>query len=289
MDDQLPLFDLPEIERPFRSPSFRGINHPVWTENKAKLIERYLYYFVLVTKHGTYIDGFAGPQSSRNHNMWAAKLVLEIQPDWLGPFFLCENNARQFHELESLKGNHPDRNISLYNNDFNESVVDILGSGKIGEKTATFCLLDQRTFECKWSTVEALAQHDKAQYKIELFYFLGIGWMHRALSQQKDESVLDAWWGGNNWKSLRNKKGYEIADLICARLTKEHGYAYATPWPIYQREEGRGAVMYYMIHATDHPAAPPLMDRAYRGIVADKESLDQLELEFAEWQQSEGR
>ena len=28
----------------------------IWTENKAKLIERYLYYFVLVTKHGTYVE-----------------------------------------------------------------------------------------------------------------------------------------------------------------------------------------------------------------------------------------
>jgi hypothetical protein len=40
----------------------RPLRNPIWTENKARLIERYLYYFVLITKHGTYIDGFAGPQ-----------------------------------------------------------------------------------------------------------------------------------------------------------------------------------------------------------------------------------
>jgi len=35
---------------------------PIWTENKARLISRYLYGFVLVARHGTYIDGFAAPQ-----------------------------------------------------------------------------------------------------------------------------------------------------------------------------------------------------------------------------------
>ncbi len=52
-----------------------------WTENKAKLIERYLFYFVLVTKHGTYIDGFAGPQGVPQN--WAAQLVLETEPPLL--------------------------------------------------------------------------------------------------------------------------------------------------------------------------------------------------------------
>jgi len=34
-------------------------------------------------------------------------------------------------------------------------------------------------------------------------------------------------------------------------------------WPIFERENG-GAIMYYMIHATDHPEAPKFMSRAYR-------------------------
>src|SRR5262245_31179325 len=86
--EQLRLFDLPTIEH--LELSFRGIEKPVWTENKARLIERYLYYFVLVTKHGTYIDGFAGPQYANQPEMWAAKLALESEPRWLRHFFLCE-------------------------------------------------------------------------------------------------------------------------------------------------------------------------------------------------------
>jgi hypothetical protein len=54
---QLYLLELPE--GPKRKRHFARLPYPIWTENKARLIERYLFYFVLVTKHGTYIDAFA--------------------------------------------------------------------------------------------------------------------------------------------------------------------------------------------------------------------------------------
>lgn len=41
--------------------------------------------------------------------------------------------------------------------------------------------------------------------------------------------------------------------------------------------------MYFMIHATDHPDASPLMERAYRQAVYDKEPIPQLEIDFKEW------
>lgn len=58
---------------------FTPQRRPLWTENKAKFIERYLFYFVLITKHGAYIDGFAAPQDAMNPGSWAAKLVLELR------------------------------------------------------------------------------------------------------------------------------------------------------------------------------------------------------------------
>jgi hypothetical protein len=42
-------------------PTVKPLANPVWTENKAQFIMRYLRYFVFITRHGTYIDGFAGP------------------------------------------------------------------------------------------------------------------------------------------------------------------------------------------------------------------------------------
>jgi hypothetical protein len=60
--DQGNLFH--DLTAPAAKPlKFKPARHPIWTENKAKLIERYLFYFVLITKHGAYIDGFAAPQA----------------------------------------------------------------------------------------------------------------------------------------------------------------------------------------------------------------------------------
>ena len=77
--EQLKLFDLPNAPSPQKV--FSGIDRPLWTEHKAQLISRYLYYFVLITRHGVYIDGFAGPQirTSRmaGRRSWSLKANLD--------------------------------------------------------------------------------------------------------------------------------------------------------------------------------------------------------------------
>jgi three-Cys-motif partner protein len=102
---QLKLFDIPPLTK--HEQPFKRIQYPVWTERKAKLIQRYLYYFVLITKHGTYIDGFAGPQKADEPDMWAAKLVIENEPRWLRNFYLFDDNLDQYECLLSLKESQP--------------------------------------------------------------------------------------------------------------------------------------------------------------------------------------
>src|SRR5215475_12658104 len=106
MSTQGNLFsDLPPPSgKPIR---FKPQQRPLWTENKAKLIERYLFYFVLVTKHGAYIDGFAAPQDSKNQDSWAAKLVLESKPPLLREFWLCDISKDGIAALRSLKSKLP--------------------------------------------------------------------------------------------------------------------------------------------------------------------------------------
>ncbi|MFQ5696473.1 MAG: hypothetical protein ACE5HB_10830, partial [Terriglobia bacterium] len=57
-------------------------------------------------------------------------------------------------------------------------------------------------------------------------------------------------------------------------------YQSVKPWPIYGRQHG-GRVMYYMIHASDHPEAPAQMSRAYELAVQPEEVAEQLELLWA--------
>ena len=86
------LFPMPEpisVE-----PKIKPLSAPVWTANKARLIARYLYYFVLVTKHGTYIDGFAGPQEPSNSETWGCKACLGKRTTTIAAFSFFRFRSR---------------------------------------------------------------------------------------------------------------------------------------------------------------------------------------------------
>ncbi len=258
-------------------------NKPIWTETKAKLIADYLRYFLFITKHGTYIDGFSGPQYAEMDEAWAAKLVLEMEPKWLRNFYLCELSKTSYDALRSLVEAQPEvkkRVIETHQGDFNRYVEQVLASGRISDAEATFALLDQRTFECEWSTVTQLANHKGAGRKIELFYFFPTGWINRALAAQKDETVLERWWGDHSWRDLKDKRPHAQVEAMNKKI-RDLGYADVKSWPITKREGGEGRVMYHMIHATDHNEAPKLMYRAYRNLVADTATeVEQMELDY---------
>lgn len=271
------LFDLPAPQAP--KPKVSLIRNAIWTEHKARLIERYLYLFVMITHHGCYIDGFAGPQQPDNPEAWAAKLVLESQPKWLRHFHLFERNVTKVRLLHELREAHAGREVMIYEGDFNERVLELLSSGAIEQNEATFCLLDQQTFECHWRSLQALAGYKTSGYKIELFYFFANHWLDRALAAQKDVIVLENWWGSTGWECLRQLSSFERVQLVARRIECELGYNSVKPWPIYQRKDG-GHIMYFMIHATDHENAPALMRRAYEQAVSHKAGSEQLSLDL---------
>src|SRR5689334_10258844 len=112
----------PPLGKPLR---FRSHKRPLWTENKARLIERYLFYFVLITRHGAYIDGFAAPQDPKNTDSWAAKLVLESKPQLLREFWLCDIHRPGIVALKSMVATLPrvpGRRIEILTGDFNKKV-----------------------------------------------------------------------------------------------------------------------------------------------------------------------
>ena len=92
--------------------------------------------------------------------------------------------------------------------------------------------------------------------------------------------MLHTWWGGDGWEGWLKQKPSKRLEVFVGRCRQELGYQSVKPWPIYKRSDG-GKTMYYMIHATDHPAAPELMSHAYARAVGPKESIEQLSLEFA--------
>lgn len=270
--DQWDLF--PDEEPSFEDnrPRFKATSTRVWSKFKAGLIERYMFLFLMVTRHGIYIDGFSGPQYRDALDKWSAKRVVEIQPRWLTKFYLCELSPTSAELLRSMVAEQPPRIpkkepkrvIEVIEGDFNEKVSEILAKGTISAKQAAFCLLDQRTFECHWSTVEALARH-KSTNKIELLYFLPIKWFQRALAAQKNTDVLDRWWGDDTWRDLRGISNDGVREAF-QRKFKQLGYRHVCCWPIYSSSRATN-IMYYMIQATDHDEAPKIMFRAYKQAV----------------------
>jgi three-Cys-motif partner protein len=287
MNDSEYLFTMPpskpkEIEKKFKE------RNPIWTECKAKLIERYLFYFVQITFHGTYLDIFAGAQETKKPEMWAAKLVIESSPRWLKNFHLFELNAQKVKALQKMvdsqpppnkQKKEPKRTVKIYPGDCNANIIKMLADNPIRDKEATFCLLDQRTFECDWDTIKAVATHKKGGNKIELFYFFPEGWINRsiaALKKEKPEKMLK-WWGRSDWNELIKLQGAARAEYVCKRFKTEFGYKHVYPFAIYERKDLGGRVMYYMIHASDHPEAPVLMSRAYGKALDKKERPEQLD------------
>jgi three-Cys-motif partner protein len=266
--------------------TFKALRHPIWTENKARLVARYLYYFVLITKHGCYIDGFAGPKQPGVADSWAAQLVVEIEPKLLRQFFLCDNDHKKVGALQALRDLQPPvrgRTINVIEGDFNEQIAGILGSGVIKPTTAAFCLIDQFSTECHWATLKTVAAHKPMNKpKIELFYFLASGWLERALEGfTKNLDVPERWWGRPDWRSVIKMPGQQRAQNFCQRFREELGYRFAHAWPIMDKGD-RGRVMFHMIHASDHDEAPRIMYRAFTHATLPLESKDQLELPLSQ-------
>lgn len=281
--EDLPLFDpgpatLKEIET-------KALQRPVWSEHKADLIIRYLRYFVFITRHGTYIDAFAGPQTDRSEHAWTARSVVASEPKWLRNFYLFDESPTQVAELKRLADENRDREIRVHKGDSNRILPIVLPSGSIGEREATFCLLDQRTFECTWSLCQHIAQLRPGSTKVEQFYFLANSWLPRALSATstpEGEQKVTSWLGSEDWRRFARLQSADRAEVFIQKFKEELRYRSVKAWPIFERDAGAGVIMYYMIHATDHEEAPKLMYRAYCRAVDPPEPVEQLELDLGD-------
>lgn len=289
------IFDLNDFPSRDAQIKFPYIKCPLWTKNKALFIARYMKSFTYVTKHGTYIDAFAGPQhENTKSSTWAVKLVLENEPAWLRNFNLFDIEKKQIQQLEKLKKDHfekysdlaNNRKINIFLGDSNDTLPKFLSENPIRDKEATFCLLDQRSTECAWDTVRTVAAHKNRPdvLKIEIFYFLAQGWLDRSIrswsTDQKQRGLQ--WWGREDLEDFLNLKSHERGKNLAARFRTELGYRYAYPFPI-QKEGEKGKTMFWMIHASDHHRAPNLMHQAYQHIGAGgglHEPIMQEELDF---------
>ena len=240
----------------------------LWTGQKSRLIAEYLHRFLHVTKSGTYFDLFAGPQSETYDDGWSIKRVIERRDEGpnLGYFAACDNNPQQIKRLEQLRDTCADRpfTFKIYHGDANELVKKILHEAPTN--LPSFCLLDQRTFECDWATVKRVAEYKgNGDFKIEIFYFLAEAWLDRAWQSRKHRETLRRWWGRDDILEFFSLKNVFRAHSLKQRFIDEFGYKYVQPWSIHKQGD-HGRTMYYMIHASDHHRATRLMSEAYNAV-----------------------
>jgi three-Cys-motif partner protein len=274
-EPQQHLFDVEALPTKERAKLLKTLQTRVWTATKAQFIARYLRYFVYITKHGTYLDAFAGPQDLNKPEAWAANLVLTSKPARLRHFRLFEKSPVGIERLKTLRtAVGAGRDIEIFPGDSNCELPRFLSEHPIAEKEATFCLLDQRTFECDWATVAAVAAHKRHGNKIELFYFLCSGWLERALSGLKRDknAVMTKWWGRSDWRTFEIAERMERPVIMARRFMSELGYKSANAYPIF-KEASDSRIMFFMVHASDHPEAPELMTRAYNNAMEPLEPL----------------
>lgn len=286
--DGPPLFDLEEFEGPKPEDDNSCLVTNLWTHQKALLIARYLHSFLSVTKNGIYIDAFAGPQNvATKDESWAAKQVLELRSNFLGRACLFEMDKEKMPFLEGLRSKYCQgftrlwkRQVMVFEGDCNVTIPAYLKKYRIKPKQATFALLDQRTHECTWTLVQSLATHKKEGTKVELFYFVAQHWMNRSVKSSRTVDKLaeiEAWWGGDGWKEFIELTSWERATKMCDRFRNELGYKFAKAFPM-KSNGNDGNIMFWLIHASDHPRAVPLMAAAYRSIG--------LKISDAEWSQT---
>lgn len=247
---------------------------PLWTTDKAALVASYIHHFLFVTKHGVYLDLFAAPQDDEDD--WCIRRVLEgrTRGPAISYFAACDIDAKGVKALKDL-AQSSDAPFRVYHGDANERVHEMLDDAPIGERTPCFCLIDQRTFECNWSTVKTIAEYKQAGHKIELFYFLAERWLDRSVAALRHTSNLADWWGAPGVEDFLALRNVHRAQRMCERF-KELGYRFVEPFSIH--EHGRSSrTVYYMIFASDHEEAIQLMGRAYNRVPTTNEQ-GQLEL-----------
>jgi three-Cys-motif partner protein len=182
--------------------------------------------------------------------MGAAHRVLELEPRWLRRFYLFETDASKIGPLNELRAPHhrDGRRVEVFDEDFNRGVDRILVPDLVPPQHAAFCLLDQYTLECHWSTLQKLADYKSGEkFKVELFYFLAHAWLDRTLSgrtSREGQAGIRAWWGRDDWTSLRDLSGYARAELVAgvgetatqlalpatAALAQRGAFAPPAPW-----------------------------------------------------------
>jgi three-Cys-motif partner protein len=261
---------------------------PTWTEEKLRILECYLHGFAVACKSvgGWYaLDLFAGgglnvSETSGSEIPGSPLVALDARSPEASLVLCCEQGDEALAALRHRTAQYG-RRCEIFAGDANEKVVEMLG--RVPRRAPAFAFLDPEGAELEWQTVRRVAEHkDPASTKIEqlILFPTDMGFV-RLLSLDKPldpgyAERVTAMFGNDDWRDIYERRR---ADQITAEQAREEylrlyvrglrddlGYAYVQERQITKeptRPGGRGAPMYFLVHATDKDAGERIMDHCF--------------------------
>lgn len=261
-----------------------------WSEVKLDALERYVERFTTASKTALstlYLDLFAGSVSNRRRDSdrtfdgSTVRALNAVPPFDNLCFFELGKTAQALRwNLEQRYPN--DCRYEVIIGDCNDKIGEVLSdlAQKRLDRAATFAFIDPDSLEVKWTTLSAIAsfKHPQARYKAEMLILLShttvprlAGW---DAAKGLDESLsadVTAFFGSDIWKSIFRKRhdGQLTApearklytDFFRYRLEEVLGYERTLT---IEMGNERGAPVYVLVFATDHPAGDRIMASIFK-------------------------
>lgn len=273
-----PLRTSPALERSPRAWGF-------WTQVKLDALERYLKRFTTASAKAStvlYLDLFAGSVDNvrrddpSRHFTGSTVRALEADPPFTHlRFFEMDSRARQL-EADLSSGFPEDQRYRVVRGDCNKKVADALSDLRSEglDWSPTFCFVDPDGLDVTWSTLAQIAsfKNTRAKTKAELLVLLShttiprlAGWdSAQGLDEALASSVTD-FFGTPAWRRIHERRtsGISAAEarhlytsLFRHRLQETLGYKKTLT---IEMGNERGAPVYVLVFATDHPAGDRIM------------------------------
>jgi three-Cys-motif partner protein len=263
-----------------------------WTIEKLQVLRLYLKMYRQVAGGGSYIDGFAGEGLVRvkdKSEQSEGSALIALRSTAFKQLFLYERPRVAAKLRNHLADNCTAREIErcrIRGGDFNELVREDMADDLIPREKPCFAFLDPNSTQLDWVTIEALSQYKSFvpnpdrpkhphQCKVELWVLLNT---HQALLRLRERTrrpgyetspsalTMDRVMGGREaWQAYleeAHRGPAYLAWLFERNLCERLGYRAARSLLILDPKSHRP--QYYMVHASDHPAAFSFMRFAHR-------------------------
>ena len=256
-----------------------------WTEVKLDALQRYLKRFTTASAKAStilYLDLFSGSANNVRRDdpskyfTGSTVRALEADPPFTHlRFFEIGNNARQLRR--DLARRFPeDRRYRVVDGDCNTTIEHALGDLRSQglDWSSTFCFVDPDGLDVTWSTLAQIAsfKNPKAKTKAEMLVLLShttiprlAGWdASRGLDEALASSVT-AFFGTPVWRRIHERRDGDLSaaearhlytTLFRYRLQEALGYEKTLT---IEMGNERGAPVYVLVFATDHPAGDRIM------------------------------